>query len=229
MSSTDNLAAPDQSGPSLYWCPPLYFHSLGLDLPEEERPAHLAEIAAEIWPGGTQYQRTTVQGWYEDIASSAAEDGAEYAGIYIGGTEDDRLTTATLVVRTDPADSREPDTAAAALEELLSRDPANHVFRQEAAAGPVVVAVAGLLVSLPDEETGRRVELPLCTVTAHMPIAGADLLLTMQLSTPSTRELPDYIALLASTVETVSYGEEPAPAAATAESAAESKIEEAFG
>src|SRR5690348_12392897 len=118
-------------GPRLSWRPPVHFHSLGLELPEEERPAHLAEIAAEIWSGGTEYQRTTVRGWYEDIAAAAAEDGAEYAGLYIGGTDDDRLTTATLVVRTDPAHTGEPDAVAAALEELLSNDSANHVFRQE--------------------------------------------------------------------------------------------------
>ncbi|WP_377269802.1 hypothetical protein [Peterkaempfera sp. SMS 1(5)a] len=229
MTDTGDPVRPGEAGPQLSWRPPVHFHSLGLELPEEERPAHLAEIAAEIWPGGTEYQRTTVRGWYEDIAASAAADGAEYAGLYIGGTDDDRLTTATLVVRTDPADARDPDAVAAALEEMLSNDSANQVLRQEAPAGPVVVVVSGLLVTLPDEETGDRVELPLCTVTAHLPVAGADLLLTMQLSTPSAAEFPDYVALLASTVETVSYGEDPAEAGSAAQSAMAAGIEEAFG
>lgn len=49
---------------------PVHFHDLGMHLSEEQRWAHLGEVAAETWSGGTGYQRQTVRQLYADLAGA---------------------------------------------------------------------------------------------------------------------------------------------------------------
>lgn len=199
---------------TVQWEIPVFFHSLGVELQPEQRVAHLAEVAAELWSGGTDFQRSTVAGWYAEIAASAVAEGASYAGFSLLGTDDDRVSTATLVVLAEQADTSDPEVAAAALQELLSTDPAHEVFRTRVTCGPAVVVLSGLAMELADGVT-----LELAVAEAHLPVPGADTLLVLRMSTPSLPELPDYVGLLARIAESVRY-EVPLP---------RSRISEAFG
>ncbi|MGK4585882.1 hypothetical protein [Kitasatospora sp. HPMI-4] len=212
------------------WDVPVVFHSLGVDLPEDQREAHIAEIAAEVWSGGTAFQRTTVAGWYQEIAAEAAEDGAVYAGFALLGTDDDRVSVATLVILAEEADTSDPEIAAAALLELLSADPANEVFRSDIACGPAVVSISGMIVDL-TEQAGEPTSLELAQAEVHIPVPLADTLLVCRISTPSVADFPDYVTMLAQMADTVVYnkpGTTP-QAAATAALPSQSKITEAFG
>ncbi|WP_354638708.1 hypothetical protein [Kitasatospora camelliae] len=228
MEQTDTAEAVPDDGLDIRWEIPVQFHSLGVELPEDQREAHLAEVSAEIWSGGTEFQRTTVAGWYGEIAASAAEDGAIYSGLYLGGTEDDRITIATLVIQADQADTEDAETAAAAMQDMLSLDPANEVFRTEAPVGPVVVVISGVIAEFPDQGEGPA-KLELAQVTAYIPVAGAGTLVTMQLSTPSLPDFPEYVGILAGIVETVVYDRPGAPTAAIPDQQTVARITEAFG
>lgn len=232
MQQTDTAeAVPDDvpdDVPDIRWELPVQFHSLGVDLPEEQRAAHLAEISAEIWSGGTEFQRETVAGWYGDIAASAAEDGAIYSGLLLAGTEDDRVTVATLVIQADPADTDDAGVVADALQEMLSVDPANEVMRTEAPVGPVVVTVSGAVVEFPDGGEGATT-LELAQATAYIPVPGAGTLVTMQLSTPSLRDFPEYVGILAGVVDTVVYDRPGVPAPDVPQQQTAARITEAFG
>ncbi|BFV56606.1 hypothetical protein KCMC57_up17100 [Kitasatospora sp. CMC57] len=184
------------------WEVPVVFHSLGVSLPEEERAAHIAEVAAEVWSGGTEYQRTTVGGWYGEIAAEAAEDGAVYAGFALLGTEDDRVSTATLVILAEEADTSDPEIAAAALVELLSLDPANKVIRSDVSCGPAVLVVSGMIVDL-TEQAGEPTKLELAQAEVYLPVPGTGTLLVCRISTPSLADFPDYVTLLAQMADTV--------------------------
>ncbi|MFJ5923059.1 hypothetical protein ACIQF6_10670 [Kitasatospora sp. NPDC092948] len=210
------------------WSLPVQFHSLGVDLPEQEREAHIAEVASEVWCGGTEFQRTTVASWYSDIAATAAEDGAVYSGFLLAGTEDDRVTVATLVIQADEADTSDAEAASAAIQDMLSLDPANEVFRTVAPVGPVVVSIAGSLAEVSDEE-GNTAKLELAQASAYIPVPDSDTLVTMTISTPTLTDFPEYVAMLAALVETVEYdrpGAQPATALPGPDTA---KMLEAFG
>ena len=184
------------------WEVPVVFHSLGVSLPEEDRAAHIAEIAAEVWSGGTEYQRTTVGGWYSEIAAEAAEDGAVYAGFALLGTEDDRVSIATLVILAEESDTSDPEIAATALVELLSQDPANEVIRSDVNCGPAVLVVSGIVMDL-TEQAGEPTKLELAQAEVYLPVPGTDTLLVCRISTPSLADFPDYVTMLAQMANTV--------------------------
>ncbi|MFC8716781.1 hypothetical protein [Kitasatospora sp. NPDC057198] len=216
-------------GPVVYWDVPVLFHSLGLELPEEEREAHLAEVAQEIWSGGTDFQRETVASWYRDIARDAAESGAVYCGFLLGVLDDGRISTGSLVIQSEQADTQDADAVAAAIEELLSNDPANEVFTVDAPVGPVVVAAYGAINEFDDGE-GNRAKLELAEATAYIPVPQVDTLVTMTISTPILKEFSDYMAALATVVESVALvrpGEQRTAPVLSQESA--SRITEMFG
>ncbi|GLW70229.1 hypothetical protein Kpho02_25280 [Kitasatospora phosalacinea] len=228
-SAADPAGAEAVDGPVVYWDVPVLFHSLGLELPEEEREAHLAEVAQEIWSGGTDFQRETVASWYRDIAQNAAEAGAVYSGFLLGVLDDGRISTGSLVIQSAPADTQDAEAVAAAIEELLSNDPANEVFTVDAPVGPVVVSAYGTINEFDDGE-GNQAKLELAEATAYIPVPQVDNLLTMTISTPILKEFPDYMAALATVVESVALvrpGEQRTAPVLSQESA--SRITEMFG
>jgi hypothetical protein len=212
------------------WEVPVIFHSLGVALSEEDRAAHIAEVAAEVWSGGTEFQRSTVADWYREIAAEAAEDGVVYTGFALLGTEDDRVSIATLVVLAEESDTSDPEIAAAALVELLSMDPSHEVFRSDVSCGPAVVSISGMVMDL-TEQAGEPTSLSLAQTEVYIPVPGADTLLVCRLSTPSIADFPEYVTMLAQMADTVTYN----PSGATAEAAPaatppnQSRITEAFG
>ncbi|MER8185781.1 hypothetical protein [Kitasatospora sp. NPDC094015] len=229
--TTAEQTVPEAAADDIRWEVPVFFHSLGVALPEPERAAHLAEISAEIWSGGTPFQRETVAGWYGEIAADAAEDGAVYAGLSLLGTEDDRITAATLVILAEEADTSDPEVAAAALVELLSLDPAHEVIRTDIACGPAVLVVSGMVLDLTAQagEDGAAA-LELAQAEVYIPVPGADTLVVFRLSTPSLPEFPEYVTILARMADTVSY-RPPGAQAPAAEVALpqQARITEAFG
>ncbi|WP_441246441.1 hypothetical protein [Kitasatospora sp. McL0602] len=212
------------------WEVPVIFHSLGVALSEEERSAHISEVAAEVWSGGTEFQRTTVAGWYSEIAAEAAEDGAVYAGFALLGTEDDRVSVATLVILAEESDTSDPAIAAAALVEFLSMDPAHEVIRSDVSCGPAVVSISGMIMDL-TEQAGVPTSLELAQAEVYIPVPGADTLLVCRLSTPSIADFPEYVTMLAQMADTVVYNKPgtTAQAAAAVTLPNQSRITEAFG
>ncbi|WP_052681791.1 hypothetical protein [Saccharothrix sp. ST-888] len=232
MTADQSLIAPPALDAELdiRWEAPVVFHSLGVQLPEDQRQAHIAEIAAEVWSGGTEFQRTTVAGWYRDIAAEAAEDGAVYTGFALLGTGDDRVSVATLVILAEESDTSDPEIAAAALLERLSADPANEVFRSDVSCGPAVVSISGMVMDL-TEQAGEPTSLELAQAEVYIPVPQTDTLLVCRISTPSIADFPDYVTMLAQMADTVVYdkpGTTPETAAA-ATLPGQSRITEAFG
>ncbi|MFJ3220476.1 hypothetical protein ACIPLC_31710 [Kitasatospora sp. NPDC086801] len=232
MTVEQGVAAPPTADDELdiRWEVPVVFHSLGVSLPEDQRAAHIAEVAAEVWSGGTEFQRTTVAGWYADIAAEAAEDGAVYAGFALLGTEDDQVSMATLVILVEESDTSDAEIAAASLVEFLSADPAHEVIRSEVGCGPAVLSISGMIMDL-TEQAGEPTSLELAQAEAYIPVPGADTLLVCRLSTPSIADFPEYVTMLARMADTVVYNK---PGAATEAAASvtppdRSRITEAFG
>ncbi|MER8186247.1 hypothetical protein [Kitasatospora sp. NPDC094015] len=183
---------------------PVAFHDLGLHLTDEQRWEHLAEVAAEVWSGGTPDQRAGVRQLYADVADAAAGDGASYAGLCLFATEDDRVSSASLIVRSETIEPGDVEAIAATLHETLSLNPDCDVYRTEVEAGPALVQFTGVEWTPPAVEgLPAPVAVPMARVDAYLPLPEARSLLVMSLTTPSLPELPHYVALLSELAETV--------------------------
>lgn len=176
---------------------PRSFHSLGLHLSEEEREIHLARVAEEVWPGGTDFQREQVLSWYREAASDAAVSGAFYSGFCIASTEDDRITTASILARLDSLREQNATVSAAGIHETVAKNPASDVARVELSSGPGVLALTGLEQDPTEGETeGSTTRVTLARVDLYAPIPVMSKLLVLSLTTPSLSELPDYVGIL---------------------------------
>ncbi|GAA4867054.1 hypothetical protein [Kitasatospora terrestris] len=206
---------------------PVAFHDLGLHLTDEERAAHLEEISAEIWCGGTDHQRRSTQELYGGIADAAAADGATYAGICMVATEDDRVSSASLIIRSETVEPADAETIARTLQDVLTLDPAADVHRTEVEAGPAVVSFVGVEWTPP----GGAAAIPMAKVDVYLPLPEASSLLVMSLTTPSLPELPDYVALLSELAGTVRLLGDDTPVRLPAQQDGESaaRIASAFG
>ncbi|MEV4616316.1 hypothetical protein AB0K43_27540 [Kitasatospora sp. NPDC049258] len=211
---------------------PVAFHDLGMHLSDEQRWEHLEEVAAEVWSGGTPDQRSGVRQLYADVADAAAADGASYAGLCMFATEDDRVSSASLIVRSETIEPGEVEAIAAILHETLSLDPDCDVYRTEVEAGPALVQFTGLQWTPPVAEgQAPPAAIPMARVDAYLPLPEARSLLVMSLTTPSLPDLPHYVALLselAETVQLLDHGRSSGlPAQQSTESAA--RVAAAFG
>ncbi|WP_354642589.1 hypothetical protein [Kitasatospora camelliae] len=209
---------------------PVDFHDLGMHLTDEERWAHLEEVASEIWSGGTDYQRQGVQQLYADVAAAAAGDGASYAGICMFATEDDRVSTASLIIRSDTIDSGDLETITGTLQESLSLNPSVDVYRTEVEVGPALVQFMAIewTPPAPSADAPRPAAIPLVNVDVYIPLPKTRSLLVMSLTTPSLPDLPHYVALMSELAETVRvHDDQPTVPEQRGESAA--RIEAAFG
>ena len=202
-------------GPELRIEFPLTLHSLGLDLDDAEREAHLREVAAEVWCGGTQAQRDAVRGWYAEVAEAAAADGAFYAGLGIFATPDDRMSTVTLVARLDTTDRTDARTATDALHEVLSLTSAHDVHPVELECGPAVVSFSAVEYRAGADEHGARPDpVEIARAEVYVPLPELEGLLVLGLATPSLLDLPDYVRMLSHVAETVEvFHPEPSNAA----------------
>ncbi|MFG2698732.1 hypothetical protein [Kitasatospora sp. NPDC048407] len=188
---------------------PVHFHDLGMHLDDDQRAVHLRELACEIWAGGTEAQRAGVQQFYGELADAAAEDGASYAGVCLMATEDDRVSTASLVARSETLEpAADPEAVIETLEEVLSLDPAADVHRTETEQGPAVVAFSGVEWTPVPEQPA----LPLVRMDVYLPLPEISELLVFSLTTPSLPDLPEYVALLSELTDTVEVlTDDPAP------------------
>ncbi|MFI5534367.1 hypothetical protein ACIA8O_38130 [Kitasatospora sp. NPDC051853] len=231
--TTEQSTAPNVPDRGFTFEVPVHFHDLAMHLDEAARWAHLEELACEIWSGGTADQRSGVQQLYADIAEAAAQDGAIYAGVAMFATEDDRISSASLIARTDPIEAGDLETIVATLEETLSLNPSNDVQRVEVEAGPAVVSFSAVEWQIGPADAPERPEpIVLARVDAYVPLPDLGTLLVLALSTPSLPELPDYVALLSQTAETVRrLDEEPVAATVPGQPAGETaaRMTAAFG
>lgn len=198
---------------------PTGFHSLGLEVPEEERQAHLEDVAAEIWPSGTDFQRETVTGWYSEIADSAAEDGALYAGLCLVATEDEEPGSAFLLIRAERADCSDAMLATTGLVEAFSADPAKEVYRATAAGRPIAVVFSTLTWT--PSATAAAADQPatpltIATAEAYIPLPQISRILVLCISSPTLELFPDFVSLLSGIAETVEVGGTPTTEAVAA-------------
>jgi hypothetical protein len=209
---------------SIQWRIPEEFRSLGLELEPAERDAYLDSMAADIWAGGTDYQRDTVAYWYKQIAEAAADDGTLEAAFCMLRTADDRVTTATLSIIAEPIE-RTPDvrTVVAGLVEALSDDPANEVLEVNTAGGPGVLVLSGLQMTARGgaDGTGESVTLDLAQASAYLPCPPVSQLVVLTLTTPMVQDFPDYVGVLAAVADTVEVSMETRPAAPARQSPAD--------
>ncbi len=177
-------------------------HSLGLELPEEERAERVDDLADGLWSAGTDFQRETVATWYREFADSAADDGALYAGVCFVATENEQPGSATLLIRAETADSSDAELAVTGLVEALSADPAKEVFRTTAAGRPAVVVFSATTTVLSQSAGQPATELTIATAEAYIPLPEISRLLVLNISSPSLELFPDFASLLSGIAET---------------------------
>ncbi|KUM67707.1 hypothetical protein [Streptomyces curacoi] len=183
------------------------FHSLGLDLDDEDRQEQLWSIAEEVWPHGTDFQREVTFHSYREMAELALTEKSFYAGFCLDETPDGRMTTASLIARLDPLDELDAELSARGLLEALSVNPNNTVEPIRVPAGPGVLVLCGLeWQSDPQDDTAPS--LPLARADVYLPLPRMGRLLVLSLTTPSLPDLPFYVSLLSKTAHdlTVSSG-----------------------
>ncbi|MFF4601154.1 hypothetical protein ACFY12_00125 [Streptomyces sp. NPDC001339] len=211
LASLSDWITPD--APEIHWEVPEEFHSLGLEYVDEQHEKYLELLAARVWPGGSDQQRDLITMWYSEVAATATQAGAAYAGFCILATDDDRVSTASLTIRCEPLDSTAASQTADALLEALSSDASLEVHRVETNCGPAVISISGTQVifrasgsaNLPAEQEPSAPAPPisLAQIDAYCPLPEVERLLVFSLSTPSFAELPWYIAKLSELVDTV--------------------------
>ncbi|MGW2721528.1 hypothetical protein [Streptomyces sp. NPDC001492] len=171
------------------------FHSLGLDLDEEEREEQLWSIAEEIWPHGTDFQREVTFLTYREMADHALAESSFYAGFCLDEAPDGRLTTASLLARLDPLDEPDAELSARGLFEALSANDNNTVEEIRVPAGPGVLVLCGLEWQS-DPADDAAPSLPLARADVYLPLPRMQRLLVLSLTTPSLPDLPFYVSLL---------------------------------
>ncbi|MFI5757704.1 hypothetical protein [Streptomyces sp. NPDC051569] len=185
-----------------------------MHLAPEERAAHLRSIAYAVWPEGTDFQRDTVLSWYSEAAGDAAESGAFYSGFCLASTEDDRITTASLLARVDPLAEQDAVVSAAGIHELLSGNPHRDVVRVDVPCGPAVLCLTGLewkpVDPNADASSDQRENMGISMIRAdlYVPLPLMSQLLVLSLTTPSLPEVPDYVAILSHIAQTLTVSAE---------------------
>lgn len=207
MTETTTEPGTEAGAPaSVQWRIPREFRSLGLELAPAERDRYLDAMAADIWAGGTEYQRDTVAYWYKQIAEAAADDGTLEAAFCLLRTADDRVTTATLSIVAEPVErAADIRTVVAGLVEALSDDPANEVLEVNTSGGPAVLVLSGLQMTARDGEDGASgsVTLDLAQASAYLPCPPVSQLVVLTLTTPMIQDFPDYVGVLAAVADSV--------------------------
>lgn len=222
LSSDDSIGT---DAPDFFWTVPEEFRSLGLEYTDEEREEYLVQLADTIWPGGTDEERDQIIAWYRDVARAAASDGAVYAGICMLGTEDDRVSTASLTVRCEPIEGNDADLAARGLVEALSADEHQEVHRVDAACGPAVLAISGFEMTPAGDQDGTTPPPPSASPASPLVFARADVycpltavsqLFVLSLTTPSLKDFPWYVHRLSEVANTIEIPSRPLPSPVTA-------------
>ncbi|MGW7054539.1 hypothetical protein [Streptomyces sp. NPDC054888] len=203
------------------------FHSLGLDLGEEERLEQIWSVAEEIWPTGSDFQREVTFHTYREMADHALAGNSFYAGFCLDEAPDGRLTTASLLARLDPMNEPDAELSARGLFEALAANANNTVEDIRVPAGPGVLVLCGLeWQSEPGDDTAPF--MPLARADVYLPLTRMGRLLVLSLTTPSLPDLPFYVSLLSKTAHdlTVTSGTESAAAPLTDGSRAETIADE---
>ncbi|MDX3098703.1 hypothetical protein PV703_19450 [Streptomyces sp. ME01-24h] len=180
---------------------PDVFHEIPLHLPPDAFDAQVSELAARIWPGGTDFQREATAAVYREVAGSLDADGVLHAALGLFATEDDRISTANLLVRIEEIDPGDPGMAATALHELLSLEPHRDVHKVDLDCGPAVVSFHATAVD------GEQVAEPFAFlhIELYVPSPFGGYLVVFSLSTPSLADLPVYVALMSEIGESVHF------------------------
>lgn len=211
IPAADGRESPSSADGGLSFRIPGVMHSLALDLPPQERAAHIRDVAAEVWAAGTDFQRETTAEIYSGIADGAAEDGALYAGVCFLSLEDGQPASASLVVRAEETDRTDAETVAAAVAEGLSTQPGKETYRTTAGGRPVAVVFSVTNTPLgpedPEEPEGpgepEEPVLAVASAEAYIPLPEIAQLLVLGISTPTLEIFPDLVALLSGIAGTV--------------------------
>ncbi|MGH9194957.1 MAG: hypothetical protein ACRD1T_04370 [Acidimicrobiia bacterium] len=217
--SASSRVAADEGTPDFYWTAPEEFLSLGVEFTDEQREDHLVEFAEKLWPSGTLEQQDQFIAWYRDVAAAAGDDGAAYSGVCFLAMEDDRVSTASLTMRGEPADTSDAEFSVKALVEALSNDEMQEVHRVESKCGPAVLAISGFRVGPaggPSDEPSGAAPPPVSPVMfaradVYFPLPQVSLLLVFSLTTPSLPDLPMYVSRFAEIIDTIEVAETSSP------------------
>ncbi|MEV5881753.1 hypothetical protein AB0L74_03310 [Streptomyces sp. NPDC052020] len=189
------------------------FHEIPLMLPPDAFEAALEELAAKIWPGGTDFQREVTAAVYRTMAEALEEDGTVHAAVGLFETEAGEVSIANLLVRVEDIEPDSPQVVAASLHEALSLEEHRDVHRVDLACGPATVSFHAT------EFGGGEVQNPIAFahVELYVPSPFGGKLLVITLSTPSLAELPVYVGLMSRLGDTVRFNrdtdEDPASGA----------------
>lgn len=166
------------------------FHEIPLMLPPDAFEAALQELALEIWPEGTDFQREVTAFAYRAMAEALAEDGTVHAAVGLFETEAGEVSIANLLVRVETIQLDRPEIVAASLHEMLSLEEHRDVHRVDLTCGPAVVSFHAT------ELSGGQVQqlIAFAHVELYVPSPFGGDLLVITLSTPSLAELPVYVA-----------------------------------
>lgn len=138
---------------------------------------------------------------YREVAGSLDADGVLHAALGLFATEDDRISTANLLVRIEEVEPGDPGIAAAALHEMLSLEPHRDVHQVDLECGPAVVSFHAT------EVDGEQVAAPFAFlhIELYVPSPFGGYLVVFSLSTPSLADLPVYVSLMSEIGESVHF------------------------
>jgi hypothetical protein len=168
------------------------FHELPLHLPPDVLDAALWELAEQIWPRGTDFQRETTAVAYAELTESLTADDVLHAFVALYEAEDGAASTAQLLVRAQAVEAQAPEVIAASFQEVLSFDEHRSVARVDLPCGPAVLSVHAT-------ETDGEAVLPVLEfahVELYVPAPVPGWLLVLALTTPCFADLPRYTGML---------------------------------
>ncbi|WP_240979246.1 hypothetical protein [Streptomyces sp. HNM0574] len=175
------------------------FHELPLHLPADVLEAALWELAEEIWPGGTEFQRVTTAVAYSDLTSALTADNVLHASVGLYETEDGAASTAHLLVRAEAVDLEAPEVVAAAFQEVLSFEEHRSVARVDLPCGPAVLS----LHATETEGEAALLAVEFAHIELYVPSPIRGWLLVLALTTPCFTDLPRYTSILRQIGETL--------------------------
>ncbi|AZS72820.1 hypothetical protein DDE74_19285 [Streptomyces lydicus] len=168
------------------------FHELPLHLPPDVLDVALWELAEEIWPGGTEFQRETTAVVYSELTAALTADDVLHASVAFYETEDGAASTAHFLVRAEAVDPEAPEIVAASFQEALSFDEHRSVSQVDLPCGPAVI-------SLHATETDGEAILPaleFAHLELYIPSPVRGWLVVLALTTPCFADLPRYTGML---------------------------------
>ncbi|KUL36421.1 hypothetical protein ADL22_24305 [Streptomyces sp. NRRL F-4489] len=192
----------------------------GLDLERARAEVAARAQAQGVNPTGAQLDAVAVE--YQKLSQLLAEAGIRYSGTCFGQFEDDGdLSLGNVTIGLQPLDYQDPDLAVAGITRILA---AEHGQTAEVSTLDLPCGQAALVLRqspelrLPAEFTaaGQDIPIEVAQLQAFIPVPqsavpGAQTLVTVTFSTPSTDHWADYCAMVVPFLRSLRFAPEGAP------------------